>query len=140
MAAGTLSEFALAAMVLYWLAAAAAIVLLLRRARQRPLRRAALACAVLATVMALLGAGRWSSYHHLQRAVVAVESVQMHTGPAASFEAAQTLTEGWIVHVLSREAGWARVSAEGGARGWVDASALAMVGPGESGEEQEARD
>lgn len=138
--AGTLTEFALAAMVVYWLGAAAAIGALLRAGRQRRLRRAAWACAVLATVMALLAVGRWWSYHHLQRAVVAVESVQMHTGPAASFEAMQALTEGWMVRVLSRESGWAQVRAEGGARGWVDTAALAMVGSGESGEEQEARD
>lgn len=136
----TLSEFALAAMVLYWVAAAAAIALLLRKGRQRSLRRAAIACGLLATLVAGLALGRWWSYHHLVRAVVAAESAQVHTGPGTDFEATQALTEGWIVRLHGEDAGWARVTAEGGSRGWVEASALAMVRTVETDEEQEARD
>lgn len=136
----TLSEFALGAMLMYWLAAGAGIALLLGAGRHRLVRRVVIACALLGIILGVLAVARWWSYHHVQRAVVAVESAPLHAGPGEGFEAAQILTEGSIVRVLSRDGSWARVNAEGDVRGWVNASALVMVSPGDTHEEREAGD
>lgn len=136
----TLSEFALAAMVFYWLAAAAGIALLLGRGRRRTLRRATTICALTALLTAGLGVGRWWSYHHSERAVVTVETAEVHTGPGDGFETAQALTEGWIVRVRAQDGSWMQVSAEGGTRGWVKTSALALVRCADTHKEPEGRD
>ncbi len=123
----TLSELAVAATVLYWLAIAVAIVLILQVHPSRSVRRLVIGLALLATVTAALALGRWWRYHRIQHAVVVTESAVIRTGPCESFETVQTVTEGWLLRVLDYDRAWTRVIAEGGARGWISTPAIRMV-------------
>ncbi len=135
----TLGELASTAAALYWLAAAVVIMHLARLRPPRSLRRAAIVLGALALVLSVLAMGRWWSYHRPARAVVAVESTGIRTGPGESFEVAQTATEGWLLHVTADDTGWLRVHAEGGARGWLPSSAIVRVSAA-GGEERDGAD
>lgn len=127
----TLSEFAAATAVAWWGTLAAVIALLLgvRRSRRRRVRALAITLAVLTLVLTGFALARWWGYHATRRAVVAVETAQLRTGPGESFEVAMPVQEGWTMRVVRRDADWAEVIGEGGVSGWLPTSSLAMVRP-----------
>ena len=123
----TLSEFAVAAAVCWWVAIAAVVALLIGAGRRRTMRRVAIVLGVLALALGGFAVARWWAWHKLERAVVSVEQAQIRTGPGESFEVALPVQEGWMVRVLRRDADWAEVVGEGGVRGWIPTSALTVV-------------
>ena len=123
----TLSEFAVAATVAYWIALACVIGLLVGRGKRRRLRRVSIAAGIAALVLTALAVGRWWGHHHVERAVVAVETTEMRTGPGESFEVSQPVGEGWIVRVLRDDTSWMEVVDEADVRGWLRADAVARV-------------
>lgn len=127
-AAFTLSEFAVAAAICWWGTLAAVVALLIGVRRRRTARRIAVVLAVLTLALSGLAIARWWAFHHVQRAVVIVESAQVRTGPGESFEVALPVQEGWTLRVLQRDTDWARVRGEGGASGWLPTSSITMVG------------
>lgn len=123
----TLSELALGAAVLYWVAMGAWIASLLQIGRRRRALRAAIVAGALALLVTGVAVARWWSYHRTEEAVVVAETTQMRTGPGESFEITQPMSEAWTVRVLGREAGWLRVVGEGGSRGWLPGDAVMVV-------------
>jgi len=121
----TLTEFAVTAAVLYWLALAVAAAMLLRPERSRRLGRL---LALLAGLCVIVGAGgfaRWWSYHHVHRGVIAEETGEIRSGPEQSFETVQRVQEGSFVQVMRKDGEWLQVVAEGGPKGWVTEASLA---------------
>ncbi len=125
----TLSEWAILATILVWLAIAAIVGAVLSRHRARRLRRAAVVLSILALLAITLGCARWWTTHRTVTAVVTAESAELVAGPGADFELVQQLSEGWVLEVLDREDGWVRVSLEGGGGGWLSTEVLTMVEP-----------
>ncbi len=123
----TLTEFALAAAVLYWSAAALVAVMLLKSNRRRWLGRSLGVLVALLMVAGVAGGARWWAYHRVRTGVIAEETAEIRSGPGESFEAAQRLHEGSFVRVIRSDGGWLQVVAEGGARGWVSEGAVANL-------------
>jgi Tfp pilus assembly protein PilF len=92
----------------------------------RHLRLAALAAAVLAVAF---GLSAWEQTHPPSMAVAARSDVAVRAGLGDDSVVRATLHEGDRVRVVQREYGKARVYAANGDAGWVDAAALAFVGP-----------
>jgi uncharacterized protein YgiM (DUF1202 family) len=108
---------------------AAVIGLLTGANHRRTVRRVAIVFGALALVFAALAGARWWAFQHTERAVVAVKTSQVRTGPGESFEVALPVQEGWTMRLLRRDADWAEVVGEGGVTGWIPTSALAIVRP-----------
>lgn len=130
----TLSELALAAATGYWMAIAAVIALMLGKGSRRTARRLTGVLGVLCLLLTLLALLRWWSYHHVDRAVVAVERAELRTGPGESFEMVASVGEGWIVRVAREDSDWLEVVDEAEVRGWLPAEALSPTGPGKAGD------
>ena len=128
----TLSEFAWAAALGWWLTLAAFAWLLLGARRRRVVRALTIGLAACTLLLSGFATARWWSYHAIDRAVVSTESAQLRTGPSESFEVAMPVHEGWTMRVLRRDADWAQVVGEGGAAGWLPTASLAMVRPAPS--------
>ncbi|MFW6438034.1 MAG: tetratricopeptide repeat protein [Armatimonadota bacterium] len=126
----TLSEFAAAAAVCWWVGLIAFVARLTGAGPRRTVTRVSIVFGLLTIALASFGLARWWAWHHVERAVVVDESVQVRTGPGDSFDAALSMQEGWMLRVLRQEAGWAEVTGEGGATGWLPASSLVMVRSG----------
>jgi len=124
----TLSELAVTAAFLYWLAAAI-LVRYLQRGRGRRLRLALWAVAALLLVVTALAVGRWWLYHHIERGVLTVESCDVRGGPGESFEIIQRVQDGRLVRILRSEGNWLQVVVEGGARGWLPSGAVTVTQP-----------
>lgn len=124
----TLSELAVTAALLYWLAA----VLLARyllRGRGRRLRRALVLVVALVVIVSALAVGRWWQYHHIARGVVTAEATEVRSGPGDSFETVQRVQDGRMVRIVRADGEWLQVIAEGGARGWLPSAAVAVTQP-----------
>ncbi len=125
----TLSEFAAAAALGWWLTLAAVAWLLLGARRWRVVRALTIGLAGCTLLLSGFAAARWRSYHAIDRAVVSAETAQLRTGPGESFEVAMPVQEGWMLRVVKRDTGWAEVIGEGGAAGWLPTPSLVMVRP-----------
>jgi hypothetical protein len=93
----------------------------------RPLRIAmpvtmALAALVFATSTVLLD----RRINAPDLAVIAHDA-PLHVLPALASDRGSTLRTGDITRILEAQGAWARVSADGGRQGWMDASALAPI-------------
>ena len=125
----TLGELATTAAALWWLGAGLLAVRLRQRDRKRGLRALmvlVLACMLLVSAVAL---GRWWEYHHVSRGVIAAAQTQIRSGPGDSFEIVQQVHEGRMVRIMRADGAWMQVIAEGGARGWLPSSAIALTQP-----------
>ncbi|MEO6209186.1 MAG: hypothetical protein ABIQ10_03560 [Gemmatimonadaceae bacterium] len=58
---------------------------------------------------------------------VIAKDAPLHVLPALASDRGATLRTGDIARILESEGAWARVSADGGRQGWMDASALARI-------------
>lgn len=123
----TLSEFAIAAALSYWIALGCAICVLLEVGKRRRFRRIAIAAGTLALILTALALGRWWTHHRVDRAVVAVESAQVRTGPGESFEVTRSVGEGSMLRIVRADTRWTEVIDESDARGWLPDDALARV-------------
>lgn len=118
---GATRIFALAFWFAAWILLGARVL-----APLRYLRLAALAAAVLAVAF---GFSAWERSHPPLTAVAARAEVPVRAGMDEGAAVRSTLHEGDRVRVEQREFGQARVYAANGDAGWVDADALAFVGP-----------
>ncbi len=125
----TLSEFAAAAALGWWLTLAALAALLLGIGKRRRVRRLTIALAMLTLALTGFAIARWWAYHVIDRGVVTAKTAQLRTGPGESFEVAMPVQEGWTLRVLRRDADWAEIIGEGGVHGWLPTSSLVMVRP-----------
>ncbi len=124
----TLSELAIAAAALYWLA----IGLTASRLRGRGGRRMArLLTIIVLSAVALTGLAfaRWWGYHHTGAGVVMAEKTEIRSGPGDSFEIVQRVSDGRMVRIVRPNGQWLQVVAEGGARGWLPTSVVAVTQP-----------
>ncbi|MEO7040489.1 MAG: BatD family protein [Gemmatimonadaceae bacterium] len=58
---------------------------------------------------------------------VIAKDAPLHVLPALASDRGATLRTGDVARILEAEGAWARVSADGGRQGWMDASALASI-------------
>lgn len=120
-----LAAFAGALWVIAWLSLA-------WQARKRgaaapPLR---LATPVIAMLVALIFAGATLLLDRRINATdlaIVARDAPLHVLPALGSDRGSTLRTGDIARVLEAEGAWARVAADGGREGWMDASALAPI-------------
>lgn len=124
----TLSELAVTAALLYWLAAAL-LTVWLRRGRGRRLRRVLILVVALLVLVGALALARWWEYHHISRGVVTAEVTEVRGGPGESFEIVQRVQDGRMVRIERSDGEWLQVVAEGGARGWLPTAAVAVTQP-----------
>ncbi len=121
----TMSEWAVVAILSYWLAAACAIAFVMWR-RWRGLLRAA-AALVCVGVLALAGIAQWRSFRVEPEIVVKTNS-QALFAPIAEGTPHFALPEGSVVRELEREGEW--VSVQSGANsGWIPLKACENVYP-----------
>ncbi|HMI57414.1 MAG TPA: hypothetical protein VK511_05160, partial [Gemmatimonadaceae bacterium] len=58
---------------------------------------------------------------------VVARDAPLHVLPALASDRGATLRTGDMTRILEAEGAWARVSADGGREGWLDAAALAPI-------------
>lgn len=102
-------------------------LLCVRQVRPYAYSRVLLACSLLVAVA--FGASAWAKSHPLELAVASHEEIPVYyaarPGNAVVFE----LFEGDRVRVEERHGGWVRIATADGRRGWVEVSAMTIVGP-----------
>jgi len=105
----TLSELAVTAAALYWIAIGLTVMRVV----------------VCAVVVSGLATARWWTYHHTGAAVVTSDKTEIRSGPGESFEIVQRVGEGLVVRIARPDGEWQQVVAESGARGWLPTAAVA---------------
>jgi tetratricopeptide (TPR) repeat protein len=103
------------------------ILLALRKYRRFAYARRLLA--LVAFVTLAFGISAWAKAHPAAIAVACQESVPVHYARGDLDTVHFELSAGDRVQVEERQSGWLLVSTGDGRRGWVDAAALALVGP-----------
>lgn len=125
----TLSELAVTAAALYWIAIGLTVMRLRKRRRSRWQRRLLVVAVVCAIAVSGLATARWFTYHHTAAAVVIVDKTQIRSGPGESFEIVQRVGEGLVVRIVRPDGEWLQVVAESGARGWLPTADVAFTQP-----------
>jgi hypothetical protein len=129
----TLSELALTAAALYWLAVGLTVMRMRNRRRSRWQGRLLVAAVLCAIAMSGLATARWWTYHHTGAAVVIADKTEIRSGPGESFEIVQRVGEGLMVRIARPDGEWLQVVAESGARGWLPTAAVAFTQPQRTG-------
>lgn len=124
----TSDELVGAAALLWWLAVALVVAARLAPGARRVLRRAALAVGVAGAVVLLSFGWRLATVDLRDEAVVvAPEPVTVRFEPSETGTSHYTAAPGSVLRVLGTREGWRQVARGDGARGWVEASALANL-------------
>ncbi len=90
-------------------------------------RRALLAAAGTALLLASVTAGRWHQERVRDQAVVVAGTVAVRSGPAATFPVLFEVHAGLALNVEGRRDGWAKVSLGGDWQGWLPAEGIESV-------------
>jgi tetratricopeptide (TPR) repeat protein len=98
-----------------------------RGAVEGPLRRALIAAAAVALIVAAITATRWYEERWRQEAVVIVEEVEVRSGPATSFPVVFRVHDGLSLTVRGERDDWSRIALGGDWMGWVPSGTLAQV-------------